>query len=305
MNPDKPDTLVRHLTSLVRLTMRICCPFLALLALFLVIYGTAHAHSCGDRLGDKAVMAPDPALHLENGAGYIKDLYSLPFPRFQYLEARAIAVEDVEAALNSYIAYANAVDAHAHTLLNQEKTLLLELAQFIRKATTDFAKNYSSFLKTSEALPKIIAFNNNIKGHDFETAIAITLIRQGFSNITVGASLRKFVIANMHEKVLHSEDTEVDIFAEKDNEPYLIEIKSLKPTDNIYLEKEIESARKQIEKRDQLLRKIGIRSKMKIIVIQHFNLGEEVRTQWLKAGADHVFFLRKDYLDDFNSYSIE
>ncbi len=302
MNSLEPNTIVDHFASLMRLSMRICCQFLALFALC-SLTSPAYSNPCGEKLGEESTVASSPFIQFENGAGLIKDLYALPFPRFQYLEARAIAVSDVETALNAYLTYANAVEALAHTLPKQEQTLLLKHAQFIKQATADFAKTYSSFSKTSEAISRIISFSNKIKGHDFETAMAIALIRQGFTNVTVGASIRDFIIVNMHENIARRDETEVDIFAEKNGESYLVEIKSLKPTEHTYLEKEIENAKKQIERRDQLLKKTGIRSKMKIIVIQHFHIGEEVRAEWLKAGADHVFFFRKEYLDDFNSYT--
>ena len=239
----------------------------------------------------------------ENSAGLVKDLYTdLPFPQILFASVRPINHTEVQQYVSMFEAYAEATRKVAAKLVSDEAAVLFNSAKYYQLHISSFAANYSSFERTSVVLSHLKNLSNKIKGRAFESLVHIILLRKHYSVIASGISSQKMFKRIFELEIYKRENVEIDIVAVKDGITYLIETKSFKPIDNEYLQQEIESTSLQIQARRSLLQRVKKVDSIRLMVIAHFNLGEEVRKTWVDSGADAIHFVRKNFLDDFNSY---
>lgn len=115
--------------------------------------------------------------------------------------------------------------------------------------------------------------------------------------MTIDESAKRKILNAIYGK--EKLDIEIDVIATKDGLTYLVETKSIKPLGNEHLAMQIKSVSRQMTSRKM---RLPSNSNVRNIIVAHFNLGEEVRAEWLEAGADEVYYLRREYLDDFELY---
>lgn len=238
-----------------------------------------------------------PSLSLEYSAGAVKDFLRVPFPRYKYEEARPIHPSEVQAIASRYYDYVVIFEQFSQTLKEEERQVLAPAGRFFRDRIDAFVAHYGAFESTSSVLNRLNSLSNQIKGIAFERMAAVLLLRRGYSTVTIDEPSKRKILNSIYGK--KKWDIEIDVIATKDGLIYLVETKSIKPLGNEHLEMQIKSVSRQMAARRM---RLPLNNNVRNIILAHFNLGEDVRAEWLEAGANEVYYLRRDYLDDFELY---
>ncbi|MBK7844447.1 MAG: restriction endonuclease [Bdellovibrionales bacterium] len=237
------------------------------------------------------------SLSLEYSAGAVKDFLGVPFPRLKYKEARAIHSSEVKEIVSRYYDYVFVFNQFSQTLKDEERQILAPAFRIFMDRIDSFVSQYGPFESTSSILNRLNTLSNQLKGIAFERMIAVLLLRMGYSTVTIDESAKRKILNAIYGK--KKLDIEIDVIATKDGLTYLVEAKSIKPLGNEHLAMQIKAVSRQMTSRKM---RLPLNNHVRNIVIAHFNVGEDVRAEWLEAGADEVYYIRRNYLDDIDLY---
>lgn len=229
--------------------------------------------------------------------GLVKDFYeALPeFPRIKFNSIRPIQPIEVQSFLDELALHSKQIRRFAETVTDPtEKRLLIEYSEYTIEQVRSFVKMYDSFQITSLVLDHLVMMSNLLKGRGFEVLIGALLRRSGFEGIRMNQNLRSKDLGVR----------EVDFIAYKDGIQYVFEVKTIKPEEfdeSGYYHKKIDSILSQLRKLSVAIPQSENKG-AKLVVIFHFNLGNDVKQKLIESGADEVIFLRRKYMDDWSQY---
>lgn len=292
----RSDAILWYIVSTAGLyVMRFCHNILVHFCFLIIPSCYSIAGPCIGALNSNATELP--SFSLEHSAGAVKDFLRVPFPRHKYKEARPIHPSEVQKIVSHYYDYVFIFKQFSQTLKDEERQILAPAFRFFMDRIDAFVAGYGPFESTSFILNRLNSLSNQIKGIAFERMIAVLLLRKGYSTVTIDESAKRKILNAIYGK--EKLDIEIDVIATKDGLTYLVETKSIKPLGNEHLAMQIKSVSRQMTSRKM---RLPSNSNVRNIIVAHFNLGEEVRAEWLEAGADEVYYLRREYLDDFELY---
>lgn len=258
--------------------------------------------------------------HLSYTAGIIKDIYNL-FPSYPELHfpARPLQPSEINQYFDKFWIHLDRIEKVIPSLPHQDGGIFTSVILFLRSSMKGIHESTSSFESTSSIHHRIQFISNMVKGFLFEALAVVFLRRHGFELIELGVSIhdleretkqllnhRENFVLNQLSFESQPASSSIDLLAVKNHMVYWVEMKSIKPIvpaeKQLFTEKTIDGMIQQVEERVELRSKLRLQGKVKIVSLIHFSLGEHVRQRLLNAGADEVIYIRKEYLDDVNSY---